>query len=285
MKKLTKKLLLSAITLGLALVTLTTTTFAWYTSSTQAKAINGSASTSSTTKDASLLISSDEGTEKEFSSQATIAQQGVNLVPLQYDTENKYFKELNASTEYKVEGQVAGFYEFKLYFKSNNNETVDVYIENLKIVNTNKNNLTKFDSLKYVAGNNTDGLPNEAKYYVDAVNALDLIIKNNNTSNNFFNYDLSGKITDTASSFGFGETETPNAIAYYNAFMENDITAPTSALEPFVKTASIGTIPAGGILEVTFVIYLNGWDVYCFDACRGQSFSVNIDFTTVAPTE
>ena len=34
--KLTKKLLLSALSLGLAVVTLTTTTYAWYTSSTEA---------------------------------------------------------------------------------------------------------------------------------------------------------------------------------------------------------------------------------------------------------
>ena len=63
--------------------------------------------------------------------------------------------------------------------------------------------------------------------------------------------------------------------------MENDIDPATApALSEFDKTAAIGVIPKDGVLEVTFVIYLNGWDAYCFDACRGQSFNVEIDFTS-----
>ena len=37
------------------------------------------------------------------------------------------------------------------------------------------------------------------------------------------------------------------------------------------------------VVSVTYVIYLNGWDEYCFDACRGQSFSVAVEFSTEAP--
>lgn len=293
MSKLTRKLFLSAIALGLAVVTLTTTTFAWYTSSTQAQASNGSASTSGTTADSSLLISADGST---FNSTATIAQKGVDLVPLQYDATNNYFKQLKATEEYKVDGKAAGIYSFTLYFKSNNAAAVPVYIQSLTIKNANEGDLTLYDSLNVSENGGADGLPTASKYAVDVVNALDLVIKNDNSTDNFFNYDLSGKIADTKKSVGFTVDEnankTPNAINYYNKFMTKSPIKEEDApgLSAFTKVTPIGTIPAttaesAGILEVTFILYLNGWDKYCFDACRGQSFSVGIIFTTDRPTE
>ena len=48
----------------------------------------------------------------------------------------------------------------------------------------------------------------------------------------------------------------------------------------------VGVINAGAtkyeILAVTFYFYLNGEDVYCFDACKGQTFEISLEFTTVA---
>lgn len=283
MSKLTKKLFLSAIALGLAVVTLTTTTFAWYTSSTQAAAQNGSASTSSTTADSSLLISADGIT---FNSTATIEGTPFKLVPLQYKEEAFRLLDGNVYTEKSGESGVpAGFYSFTLYFKSNNDEEVDVYIQSLKIANTIREtaNLPKYDSLNY-AEDATNGIPNQSTYAVDVVNALDLIIENNR--NGFFNYDLSGQIDGVVAPFGFDEGNKPNAINYYNAFMETDLSAnQADKLVEFTTATPIGRIPTSqtnnGILQVTFILYLNGWDNYCFDACRGQSFNVNIDFTTV----
>ena len=99
-------------------------------------------------------------------------------------------------------------------------------------------------------------------------------------------YELSGKIAGTKSSTGFGDGETPNANAYYDAFMGTDSTDDAAAynggLTALERGTAIGTIAAGEVLTVTFRVYLNGWDAYCFDACRGQSFEIDIEFSTDA---
>ena len=276
MSKLTRKLLLSALALGLAVVTLTTTTYAWYTSSNKATAGTGEASTSSSTKDASLLISSDEGENKVFASSATIATCAVDLVPVYY----------NGTDFYELNGSVAStnYYKFTLYFKTTSDlEDVPVYIATVVIDNSTTPKV-EYDSLVQTSGTGEDGLPNKSKYWVDVINALDLRIENNNTENNEFDYDLSAHNLSAADNFsGFITGSTPNAINYYNKFMGADkaldpADAPT--LTPFTKDVAIGTIPAGEILEVTFYVYLNGWDNYCFDVCRGQSFTIDIEFTT-----
>lgn len=37
---------------------------------------------------------------------------------------------------------------------------------------------------------------------------------------------------------------------------------------------------ASSVLKVTFIIYLDGWDLACFDACQGQSFTLDMEFTS-----
>ena len=83
---------------------------------------------------------------------------------------------------------------------------------------------------------------------------------------------------------GFANEETPNANAYYDAFMKSTTTSTANSynngLNALNRNTVIGTIPAGQILEVTFKIYLNGWDNNCFDACRGQDFTVTLAFSS-----
>ena len=93
--KLTKKLLLSALSLGLAVVTLTTTTFAWYTSSTDASAAGGTGSTSGQTSDSSLMISGDKGVS--WGPTATITSSEFDLIPVQWNETAKKFQVLGAN--------------------------------------------------------------------------------------------------------------------------------------------------------------------------------------------
>ena len=37
---------------------------------------------------------------------------------------------------------------------------------------------------------------------------------------------------------------------------------------------------ASGALKVTFIIYLDGWDKACFDACQGQNFTLDMEFVS-----
>lgn len=265
--KLTKKLLLSALSLGLAVVTLTTTTYAWYTTNTEASA-TGEGSTSGSTDDYSLMISSDQ---TEWGQTATITADS-DLVPLQWDATEKRFEKYGAS-----EGANSGYYQFTLYFKTSGANTAkDVYLKNINIVNkeADATKLTKFDNLS----NGVEGCPTTT-YAVDMVKALDLVI---GTGENAVAYELSNKFTYLADQGTWNGT--PNALTYYNDIMTTDLVgSETASLQVLSYAASLGQIPVGGQLAVTFTVYLNGWDAYCFDACRGQSFSISLEFSTNQP--
>ena len=276
--KLTKKLLLSALSLGLAVVTLTTTTFAWYTSSTEAQAGNGSAGTSGQTSDSSLMISSDYGIVEDkktahWGPTAVIdsSYSVSNLVPLQYDGE---FKPLGE----EASAVTSGYYEFKLWFKTTGASTsVDVFLKDITITNTST--VKEYPTL--LSGDIPAGCP-VTSYYVDVVQALDLVVESDGSA---AAYNLSGYMESYKQTTGF-DGETPDAIDYYNAVMPTDLTGSDNINTP-LDHANIGAIdaPVDGVdqvLEVTFTIFLNGWDAYCFDVCRGQSFSVSLDFTTKA---
>ena len=298
--KLTKKLLLSALSLGLAVVTLTTTTFAWYTSSTDANAAGGQGTTSGTTTDSTLMISSDYKTgdtvndKPTWAKTATISAAATELVPLQWNSTEKAFQVLepkdNATTN-------TGYYQFKLWFKTTKTDTtsgpIDVYLNNLKIANKATSNLTTYDNLLAAAVGK--GTLEGNVYSVDVVRALDMVITNGTDYNA---YELSNQFkyaTDKETGLG----NSANAITYYNGVMGTELEH-TSTLTPVTVSQAdgsvgeivkenqyiqVGQIAVTGstydILEVTFMIYLNGWDQYCFDACKGQTFSVDLAFTTV----
>ena len=291
MKKLTKKLLLSAITLGLALVTLTTTTFAWYTSSQTASAGNGSAETSSSTNDSSLMISIDGGSTYKRS--VNLPTTYLNLIPLQYDaTLNEGaggFKELDNTAAADSEGK---YYKFTLHFKTTSNDSANVYISKFDLKNTiqTTGGLTAYDNL-VGSNNDEDGIPNADKYAVDVVSALDIVI--NQTKYNLSSSKFDGIAPLVPKGFDItGGTEVPNSNAYYDAFMGAGSNTKAAAeiyhtgVTDLTTSTIIGTIPEGvdSSVAVTFYIYLNGYDAYCFDACKGQSFTIDLEFTTIAPS-
>lgn len=314
--KLTKKLLLSALSLGLAVVTLTTTTFAWYTASTEASASGAQGTTSGTTADSTLQISSNGDAEKpQWAKTATITVKGEDLVPLVWQG-GKTFKDASnqGSTSY---------YAFSLWFRTtktydteddSKNADIAVYLKNLKITNAAQSNLTRYDNL--LAEANDKGSLDESTYAIDVVRALDMVISNDivdtqvgyNLSNQF-NYakDAEG----TSYEYGFTEGEA-NAETYYDGVMGSgsfaampknnsltdvsivktetnlgDITVVSEDTAQYVSVGSIAkddTNKDYDILKVTFYIYLNGEDKYCFDACKGQTFNISLEFTTVAKT-
>lgn len=290
--KLTKKLLLSALSLGLAVVTLTTTTFAWYTTSTEANA-SGTGTTSGTTDDSTLLISNDyntKGADATWSKTTSFAN-ATSLMPAQLVKGT--FKNLKGQAE-------SGVYTFTLWFKTSKttgSSNIGVYLSKLNIANGG--GITPYDNLLNGVTGLTDTLvPTGANYTIDAVRALDMKI--GNTA-----YELSGQFDYEEDSVT--SKPTIDAEYYYNSVMGGDaLTDDSDELTPLyvgdgnvVTTAddsnnhvSIGEIkyvaandetdtPAHyDVLAVTFTIFLNGWDQYCFDACKGQDFKIELEFTT-----
>ena len=304
MKKLTKKLLLSAITLGLALVTLTTTTFAWYTTSTTATA-TGSGSTSGETSDSTLLISKDydslNPSTATWEKKVTLSSV-TSLKPVAWNKDSKTFVNMSG-TEEGVSN--TDYYQFKLAFKTTKStigDPIAVYLNSLKISNSVATDgaLPTYDNL--LATQTGKGTLTANTYAVDVVRALDMVVQ---SGSNAVGYELSGQF-NYATGKESGISESSNAMTYYDGVMGGNSSVPTTSLlnavsvsksgstigeitvtnEGVTNYVNIGSITADSdgylVLEVTFTIFLNGWDQYCFDACKGQSFSVELGFTTKA---
>lgn len=299
--KLTKKLLLSALSLGLAVVTLTTTTYAWYTTSTEASATGAEGSTSGTTSDSTLLVSTDYdplGAEDNgtWTKTVKITDTVDTMVPIVWQGNESFVDAKNTSS--------TNYYSFTLYFKTTKtfvaDEDVKVYLKNLQINNSEEGDkLTTYDNL--LAKEDGKGTLDADTYAVDVVRALDMVISDGTTKTG---YELSDQFT-YATAKEAGLKVGSNAQTYYDGVMgdgsfdampkNNSLTAvkvaKTGTVGEITKDSEyveVGVINAGAtkyeILAVTFYFYLNGEDVYCFDACKDQTFEISLEFTTVAKT-
>ncbi|MDE6013968.1 MAG: hypothetical protein K2G50_03370, partial [Anaeroplasmataceae bacterium] len=217
-----------------------------------------------------------------------------------------------------VKGENHEYLQFSVYVKTT--ATADkltelggelpVYFNQLDIKNTT-DTLPSYNILSdYKVGNTTNsGWDNASVVYsLDAVQALSLslatgeaeaqngsVVKSEKIDANY--YSLNDFFKDGELKASSGLASTVDALDYYNAIMHggdadttNYIERPTGyAPADILKTATgddnaleVVTIEdASKAYEVIFTIWLDGWDAYCFDACRGQSFSINFGFTTV----
>jgi len=98
------------------------------------------------------------------------------------------------------------------------------------------------------------------------------------------------------------------ALAYYNTVMGTSLSVPATDYNAGTETTKIvlegktaeeiasqktgkspvevGTIPATAtgmdfsVLEIRFVLYLDGWDNYCYDIMQGQTVNFSFQLTT-----
>lgn len=297
MKKITTKLALSVTSLGLAIATLSTTTFAWYTSNMSVSA-SGVEGTTSAATDNTLLISK-TGADGSFSASVELTASdytvdGTSMIPLQYD---------NAFND--IEGQAVtnaksdkNYLQFSVFVKTQSSTVsasnkVPVYLQSLTISNAvTKDNLTSYDILT----DYTDGWTADATTYkVDAAQALNLAIaskagtpsvKSENVGTELYSVN---KLVGTDKNENLGTAA--DALSYYNAVMGTNIdrTAMPATEELETATAATATtdnaisvvsLESTGIYEIIFTVYLDGWDKYCFDACRAQKFNIEFALTT-----
>ena len=147
-----------------------------------------------------------------------------------------------------------------------------------------------------------------AKYGVDFIKALGMTTSWTSTGDSptttFAAYDLGTKVAATA----LGDTNVSlsqnqnGALNYYNEVMgttvnKPDVVGQSDAADVAAKklyslsnlTTSAGTtngslvctVPSDGTtIAVTFKIFLNGWDEYCYDCCKGQEFDMQMSFTS-----
>lgn len=286
MRKLTRKLLLSMFTLAVCAVTLVSTTFAWYTTNTEVNAsqITGKASSDG---DASILISKNGTDYAQSVSLSDKLDNATSLVPVQVLSDGS-FKFLEG------DGDASGaVLHFKLWFKTAvEGQEAPIYIGNMTIKNqeTSLADLTPFDNLLYTGTAGTNGGLDTAKskYYVDVVDTLAMkTLPQTGTTNYFDLQDIVTSLVKNNTNPELITPTTPNAEEYYEKV--NDNTSITETGTATLKPLALGTGARTEIVKATyegvyvdFYIFINGWDEYCYDACKGQAFDINIQFTVTA---
>lgn len=314
--KLKSKLIMSGVALAACAATLTSTTYAWYTTNTEVGATGISGATASvgtssifiskdggTTWAQSVTLTADDTTSGNFSTAA--------LVPLQYgqkETTTGFF-DLDGSTS----GSGNTTLNFKLWVRTSAVSTeagsIDLYLNKFIVdsadITTSDNLLQNrapgasstalADYGIYTQLTDLSGLSSVATYGVDASRALAMYTTANYTGGTPVTglYDLETSGTKKNSTGALqGDTEGLDALKYYNAVMgttfsrtaaNNGVTASEqTALTHGVTEVAIAKLDQTGVemTQIEFKVFLDGWDKYCFDACKNSSISIELSFTT-----
>lgn len=302
--KLKGKLIMSAAALAACAATLTSTTYAWYTTNTEVNA-NGISGATASSGDTSIFISKDH---EEWGQTVTITATDTNgnfkdssLIPLQNSVAGAAF---GAMTQ--LDGTTAGIKNnvltFDLYVKTaatTKEAPIDLYLSKFIVtanaVTTSDNLLngktvTSGSSLDtYGINTTTTGSVTAVKDYgIDATRALSMTTVASYKGGEAIKglYDLAKCGTKIAST-GAAAGEGVNALKYYNSVMNASETIPVDYDKDLVSFDTANSYKIGNIDQtgkeyttITFTIYLDGWDAYCFDACKGAKFTVDLSFTT-----
>lgn len=298
-RSLITKLALSGVALAATAATLATSTYAWYTSNTSVDASNVIAG-SADSGDSSILISTTgTGGWSQSVKYAENAFASVGLIPLQIQ-EDGSLKKFGSSTEIGASAGEKEYLEFTLYFKtSKTTDNVPLYLKSMTIVNSaelpKQDNLLNGADVKDI-GNKELGITKTSDVYTkNIVNALAYTITTGESETTYGKDKTSfEKVTNTtaykpastwiSSSCTEEEGGATNAHSYYEQVMG-------TALDASLKKDDLGSgaekliacLNANGTkASVTFRFYLNGNDVDCFDACKGQTFSVALSFSSKA---
>lgn len=286
--KLKGKLIMSAAALAACAATLTSTTYAWYTANTSvdAKGITG---TTADTGASSIQIAKEKEENKKWSSLVNLELSDITnynkLTPLQYNNDFTF-------TDLKGAESTDGYLSFTLYFRTaKTSKDVPLYLKTFTATNT-ATKLTDFDNMVYDSGvdlNWDKGMDSNApKYSVDAVRCLGLVMDSDSAE------DLKSKsyqVTEGTLKTETTTTANADALKYYNAFIASGsqlsktgntkLVDVTEANSTGAKALQVGNLDKdGGVTTITFKVYLDGWDKYCFDACKGQTFNFTVSFTS-----
>lgn len=286
MKKLTRKLLLSSFALALALVTLTTTTFAWYTTN---NTVDASGVVGKTQGGVTTSLEISKSKDSGYGPTITIDNVNVsNLVPLQHVVTGEVASLKN------VGGTAAntGYIQFTVYVRTSTTLENDkpVYLKNLTITNVTDTLPTK-QILSATGG--FEGKTIGDTYTVDVVRALSFAVSGTASTIGTKEYSYGETVyTPKTDFFTENGTVTADAKTYYQAVMSEPLTDKSSPEQTLGEDTQIlaATItgadkaseePSKGV-PVAITIWLDGWDKYCFDACQGQTFNISFELTTDA---
>ena len=317
MKKGLRKLILSGTALAAVAATLGTSTYAWYTANETVSATDISGA-SAGAADASIFISKDHSAwSSTVALDQNGDVTGGALLPVEYvgnttdqqtSVTSANFKDLGSvSNNAYVAGNTrtvanGAAKKFTLYFRSSkisaDATAPTVYLKGITLTNTTED-YTPADNLFYTKTNGYGVNVNQATYGVDFTQALKMVIYTDASDAGLADGNVNGKSLDlvnyqsTGLNSNLGTINADNnALTYYNNIMSTSL---TSAMDTQTKATiteknsnqsqrtaiSLGQLNKDAdYITVDFYIYLDGWDTYCYDACKGQSFQLDLEFTS-----
>lgn len=280
-KNLVKKLALSAVTMGVAALTVTTTTFAWFTSNTSATASSIKATTVGA-GEGNLLISTDA---KNWATSATLTDHSATkLAPTQLI--NGEFKELDGTTD-----NSANTVSYTLYFSVSNvakGAKIQMNLSDLKFgadtEPTYQQKLLADAGSTAKAGSTVSvkygdvlamrieeaALPSDATTTAQEGQPGTLFANNGAKNYRYRAEDLSGA----------------DAVTYYNNILGKEIVRPTegqgdykfettylSTADSKIDIYQLGEEQDSAVFGLTFTFFIDGWDAQCFNAVSQGSIS------------
>lgn len=294
--KLRKKLIMSCAALAACATTLVSSTFAWYTSNTDVSADGISGTTADVGSD--LLLISDNGAVGTWSNKVTVADAtavATTMKPVQYaagaDNAVCTLTTWNSGSHEASDTQAdaTDYIRFDVCLKAT--DAVDVYLESFTLTQTK----APAESAILANAGGLEASSTVTTYTVDARRVLQMEIHQQVITDDVEGaesaalYELEDMVTAYADSIE-GKSNI-NAHTYYNAVTGASIATDTP------HSASLGLVTTGGTnfkvcttpvgndaakqsyVRLTFTIFMNGWDLECFDACQDQGFTVALKFT------
>ena len=287
-KNLTRKLALSAAAMGVAALSVTTTTYAWFTSNSDATASN----VSGTVRDAgegNLLVSTDA---KNWGKTATFGTNTNLLKPVHVNAA------ANTYTDEKGTAVTDGTKSYTVYFNiSNVAAGSSVHM---------KVNLDGFSAAVEQTLLADAGKSEEAKAGKKVTVGLqDVLAMNINDVAEFPTGATATKTADITSPLSNkayrykAETEVAaDAVTYYNNLLGEHISRPaTGYTDQYDNTQTLmgateatdftlytlGDDQRSAVFGLTFTFFIDGWDYQCFNAVAESSFATGtFEFSVVA---
>lgn len=300
MKKIGFKLLLSGVALAACAATLSTTTYAWYVTNSEANASAIQGSTASAAASGNILVAKNKdatGAEPgsfmqniSFAGDTTNIKVPTNgLNPVSKDTEALKPESVTDLGWHGVDlspvAAADAYMSFDIWVLSTEETTVNVELttKNTTLVDATGAALTG-DALTTKVADlqqtcyNASGAPvaQGDPFVVDAVEALRMEVTQGATSTVYSVKTLSNTYTSPT---GFtAATATTDAQAYYKALLGKDPDGGISVDDPTATLTSI-TVEKNTATKLSFKVWLEGTDKMCFDSCAGQTFTFDFKFS------
>lgn len=345
--KLFKKLALSGVALGAAAVTLTATTFAWYTSNTSVEIQSISGMTEATAGSSDLYVARANtyanGTEigravsqwGDFAAKVEPVLTGTKDSASNYENtlkpvslnDDAGYQLLTGATTSTANGPLDtpvyanavanNVYEYALCFRTGtaSTEATPLYFSAFDF--TTKKANAAVDMVAMASGQNT-GISQPGVYWADLIKAMrltvvtteasvsenaqthqsEIVVSSDSTKTSQVVYDLQDLVAagdahadkniaeggadavgylNKVLGYAFADPYKAQTVTYKGAGTK--VTKGTAASEHAIAFTSI---PTTGYVQVRFILWLDGWDEYCYDVMRQQEFEFSFTASTKA---